>query len=66
MGDFNIDVKLKGNGYRKLEEFCDMFDLTNFVDTETSVISCHKSIIYLILTNRPSCFKKLWLPKRVN
>ena len=33
MGDFNINVKLKGNGYRKLKEFYDMFNLTNLVDT---------------------------------
>ena len=29
MGDFNTDVKFKGNGYRNLEKFCDMFDLAN-------------------------------------
>ena len=54
MGDFNTDVKLKGNGYRKLEEFCDMFDLTYLVDTETCVTNSHKSTIYLIFTNKPS------------
>ena len=58
MGDFNIDVKLKGNRYRKLEEFCDMFNLTNLVDTETCVINSDKSTIHLILTNKPSSFQK--------
>ena len=37
MGGFNIDVKLRGNGYRRLEEFFDMFNLTNLVDTENCV-----------------------------
>ena len=35
MGYFNIDIKLEGNGYQKLEEFCGMFNLMNLVDTET-------------------------------
>ena len=38
LGDFNIDVKLKGKGCQKLEEFCDMFNcLTHLADTKTSV-----------------------------
>ena len=49
MRDFNIDAKLKGNGYRNLEEFCDML-----ADTETCVTNSHKSTIDLILTNKPS------------
>ena len=64
MGDFNIDVKLKGNGYQKREELCDMFNLTNLVDTETCVTNFNKSAIDLILTKKPSSFQKLWLPKR--
>ena len=58
MGDFNIDVKLKGNDHRKLEEFCDMFNLTNLVDSETCVTNSHKSTIDLILTNKTSSFQK--------
>ena len=58
MEDFNIDVRLQGNGYRKLEEFCDLFNLTNLVDTETCVTNSHKSTIDLILTNKPSSFHK--------
>ena len=54
MGGFLIDAKLKGNDYRKLEEFCDMFNLTNLVDTETCITNPQKSTIYLILTNKPS------------
>ena len=58
MGDLDIDVKLKENGYRKLEEFLDMFNLTSLVDTETRVKNSHKSTIDLILTNKPSSFQK--------
>ena len=58
MGDFNIDVKRKGNGYRKLQEFCDMFNLTNLVDTESCVKNSHKSTIVLILRNKPNSFQK--------
>ena len=58
MGDFSTDIKPKGNGYRKLEEFFDMFNLKNLVDTETCVTNSHKSTVDLILTNKPSSFQK--------
>ena len=58
MRDFNIDAKLKGNGYRNLEEFCDML-----ADTETCVTNSHKSTIGLILTNKPSSFHKTMVTK---
>ena len=45
MGDFNIDVKLKGNDYGKLKEFCDIFNVKSLVDTETCVTNSHKSTI---------------------
>ena len=51
-------VKLKGNGYRKLEEFYDMFHLTNLIDTQTCVTNSHKSTIDLIVTNKPNSFQK--------
>ena len=63
MGDFNIDVKLKGNCYRKLEEFFNMFNLANLVDTETCVTNSDKSTIDLILTNKPSSFQKTMATK---
>ena len=58
MGDFNIDVKLTGNGYRKLEEFCDMFNLTNLVDTTACATNSHESTIDLILTNKAGSLQK--------
>ena len=41
MEDFKIDVKLKGNSYQKLDEFCDLFNITNLADTETCVTDSH-------------------------
>ena len=32
MGDCNIDVKSKSLGYDKLDEFCDLFNLTNLIN----------------------------------
>ena len=35
LGDFNIDVKAAGRELGKLEEFCDLFNLTNLIKNET-------------------------------
>ena len=51
MGDFNIDIKSLGN-------FCDLFNLTNLVHSETCFMKNSKSIIFLILTNKPLHFQK--------
>ena len=58
MGDFNIDVKKKGTGYKKLDEFCITFGLKNIVNRETCFKGNHKSTIDLILTNKPLSFHK--------
>ena len=58
IGHFNINVKVKGSGYRKLRGFYDMFNSTNLVDTETCVTNSHKLAIDIILTNKPSSFQK--------
>ena len=29
MGDVNIDLKIKGFDFNKLDQFCDLFNLTN-------------------------------------
>ena len=51
MGDFNIDIKKENSSaYNKLEEFCDTFNLTNLVKTETCSMNNHKLTIDLILT----------------
>ena len=49
MGDFNIDNSDKD----KLENFCDLFNLTNLVHSETWFMKNSKFTIDLILTNKP-------------
>ena len=58
MGDFNIDIKHEGLGYGKLDTFCDIFNLTNLIHSETCSMKNHKSTIDLFLTNKPKSFFK--------
>ena len=60
MGDFNIDIKNKGLGYGKLDTFCDLFNLTNLIHSETCLMKNHKSTIDLFLTNKPISFFKTY------
>ena len=46
MGDFNIDIKNKVLGYGKLDTFCDLFNLTNLIHTETCLMKNQKSTIF--------------------
>ena len=58
MGDFNIDISTAGMDVDKLDEFCNLFDQTNLIKTETYCTKNHKSAIDLFLTNRPLSFQK--------
>ena len=58
MDDFNIDIKTKGLGYGKLDTFCDLFNLTNSIHSETCLMKNHKSTIDLFVTNKPKSFFK--------
>ena len=58
MGDFNIDIKSSNSDKDKLENFCDLFNLTNLVHSEICFMKNCKSIIDLILTNKPLHFQK--------
>ena len=58
MDDFNIDIKSSNSDKDKLENFCDLLNLTNLVHSETCVMKNRKSIIDLILTNKPLHFQK--------
>ena len=58
MGDFNLDMKSKSLGYDKLNELCDLFNLTNLIKSETCFTKNHKSLIDSILTNKPLSFQK--------
>ena len=53
MGDFNTDLKIKGFDFNKLDQFCNLFNLTNLIKTES-----YKSLIDLFLTNKPLSFQK--------
>ena len=53
MGDFNIDIKSKGLGYGKLDTFCDLFNFTNLIHSETCLMKNRKSATDLLLTNKP-------------
>ena len=58
MGDFNIDINTAGMDVDKLDKFCNLFDLTNLIKTETYCTKNHKSATDLLLTNRPLSFQK--------
>ena len=58
MGDFNINLKIKGFGLNKLDQFCNSFNLKNSIKTETCFTKSHKSLIDLFLTNKPLSFQK--------
>ena len=45
MGNFDIDMKSKSLGYDKIDEFCDLFNLTNLIESETCFTKNHKSLI---------------------
>ena len=58
MGDFNIDIKSSNSDKDKLEYFCDLFNLTNLVHSDTCFMKNSKSTIDLILSNKPLHFQK--------
>ena len=58
MGDFNVDINTAGTEVDKLDKFCNLFDQTNLIKTETCCNKNHKSTIGLFLTDRPLSFQK--------
>ena len=58
IGDFNIGMKSKNLGYDKLDEFYNLFNLTNLIKSETCFTKNHKSLVDLFLTNTPLSFQK--------
>ena len=58
MGDFNIDLdKPDSLNCPLLNEFCDMFDLSNMINNKTCNTKNHSSKIDLIFSNKPSSFQ---------
>ena len=58
MGDFNIDLNLPSHEHDKLEEFCNLFDLSNLIKSNTCFTKTHSSKTDLILTNNSNSFQK--------
>ena len=58
MGDFNIDVNLPSHEHEKLEKFCNLFNLSNLIKSDTCFTKTHSSKIDLILTNNSNSFHK--------
>ena len=58
MGDFNIDVNLPSHGHDKLQEFCNLFDLSNLIKSNTCFTKTHSSKTDLISTNNSNSFQK--------
>ena len=58
IGDFHIDINNARMKVDTLNEFCNLFDITNLIKTETCCTKNQKSRIVLFLTNRPLSFKK--------
>ena len=48
----------KSLGYDKLDEFCDLVNLTNLIKSKTCFTKNHKTLIDLFLTNTPLSFQK--------
>ena len=51
-------MKSKSLRYDKLDQFCNLFNLTNLIKSETCFTKSHKSLIDLFLTNIPLFFQK--------
>ena len=45
MGDFYMDLKNKGVDFNKLDEFFNLFNLTNLIKSETYFTKSYKSSI---------------------
>ena len=65
MGNFNTDVNLLSYEHDKLREFCNLFDLSNLIKSNTCFTKTHSSKTELILTNHSNYFKKSGTTKRV-
>ena len=53
-----LDLKTKSIGFNKLDEFCDLFNLTNFLKSVTCFTKSHKSLNDFFLTDKPLSFQK--------
>ena len=59
MSDFNIDVNLPSYEHDKLEEFCNLFGLSNLIKSNTCFTKTNSPKIDLILKNNSKSFQNL-------
>ena len=52
------NLRIRKSEFGKLDEFCDLFNLTNLVTSPTCFTKTHKSTVDLILTNEGNSFQK--------
>ena len=58
MSDFNIDINLPSHKHGKLEEFFNLFNLSNSIKPDTCITKTHICKIELVLTNNSNSFQK--------
>ena len=58
MRGFDMGIKFKGVRSNNLNNFCDLFHLTNLLKSETCSTKTHALLPNLILTNKQSSFNK--------
>ena len=58
MGDLNIDINSSGNGFNMLDQFCNLFCLSQLIKSPTCFTSNHNSTIDFIMTNKPKVLLK--------
>ena len=63
MGNFNNDANASRSEKHKIDEFCNLFDLTNLVRKATCCTNNPRSTIYVIVTNGPDSFQKTCITK---
>ena len=56
-------MKSKSLGYDKLDEFCDLINLTDLIKSKTCFTKNHKPFIDFFLTNTPLSFQKTHVAK---
>ena len=59
MGDINVDLNELSVNHYDVNEFCDIFSITNLIKQTTCLTPTakHPSLIDIIFTNRPRSFK---------
>ena len=60
MGDFKIEIKTKAIKFDKFDKFCDVFNLTNLIKSDTCIIKTNSSTIELQPSQLASVIGNWW------